>query len=519
MSWLRGKRPLRTGRIEVTDRAVRARFEFQRLTEADLGIVATWADVCNPMLPRLSERFYAHVMTQSETRGILEKHTTVTKQRPVLERYLATLFTGVIDDAWVEFRRHVGRRHDEIDLDSSYYLAIYENIQEDLVAAVVAAGAQSSEVKQFSAAMERLLRADAGLVLTAMTDSRRQKLEQEHERRLASTKADEVFLGELTRVARGLADRDLTVRAAEPPDPEHKRLQGLLNGALGDLSLALRQVVDASEQVKTAASEVTAGSQANAQAASEQAGALEEISASLEEITQTSKQSAATAEMGRVQADEAASSVQKGVHAIEELSEAIGRIKSSSDETARIVKTIDEIAFQTNLLALNAAVEAARAGDAGKGFAVVAEEVRNLAIRSAEAARTTGRMIDESRKSAGSGVSAHLDVSNALTAIKSNVEAVRAFMEQISQSAVAQKKNVTQISSAVDEMTKTTQQTAATAEESASAAEELSGQSDSLTDLIGSFRTDEGGTRRRHLRSVPPIRDSGDTRRRAQGGR
>ena len=187
-------------------------------------------------------------------------------------------------------------------------------------------------------------------------------------------------------------------------------------------------------------------------------------------------------------------STNRGVESMNRLSEAIDRIKTSSDETAKIVNTIDEIAFQTNLLALNAAVEAARAGDAGKGFAVVAEEVRNLAMRSAEAAKNTADLIEESVENAESGVSINQEMLQNLEEINAQVSKVGAVMEEIATGSNQQNEGIEQISTGVDQVNTVTQQSAANAEESASAAEELSSQSAEMQNLVRSFQLSENGS-------------------------
>jgi methyl-accepting chemotaxis protein len=166
---------------------------------------------------------------------------------------------------------------------------------------------------------------------------------------------------------------------------------------------------------------------------------------------------------------------------------AISRIKTSSDETAKIVKTIDEIAFQTNLLALNAAVEAARAGDAGKGFAVVAEEVRNLAQRSATAARNTSALIEESVKNAQGGVSISQEVAEIFRVIVEGSLKVTEVIAEIATASNEQSKGIDQLNVAVSQVNTVTQQNASNSEQSAGAAESLRSQAEDLTKMISTF--------------------------------
>jgi methyl-accepting chemotaxis protein len=204
-------------------------------------------------------------------------------------------------------------------------------------------------------------------------------------------------------------------------------------------------------------------------------------------MSSMTKQNAGNATEAKSLSDSARTAAGKGVDSMHRLSEAVDKIKASSDATAKILKTIDEIAFQTNLLALNAAVEAARAGDAGKGFAVVAEEVRNLAMRSAEAAKNTANMIEESVKNADSGVLLNAEVLKNLDEINTQIMRVGEVMGEIAASSDQQSQGVDQINTAVEQMNQVTQQNAANSEESASASEELSGQAEEMRSVVGSF--------------------------------
>ncbi len=264
------------------------------------------------------------------------------------------------------------------------------------------------------------------------------------------------------------------------------------------ISQALRRIIDGltsgSEQTSAAAQQVSSSSQSLAQGASEQASAVEETTSSVEEMTSMIKRNADNAREGNELAGKARMAAQQGSAAMDRMSQAIGDIKRSSDETAKIIKTIDEIAFQTNLLALNAAVEAARAGEAGKGFAVVAEEVRNLAQRSAEAARNTADMIAESVQNADSGVAISKDVASSLGEISTHNEQVNELVAQIAAASQEQAKGIEQINTAVGQVDEVTQSNAASAEESASAAEELSAQAEELNRMVQDLQRLVGGS-------------------------
>src|SRR5579884_2679298 len=281
---------------------------------------------------------------------------------------------------------------------------------------------------------------------------------------------------------------DMTARMEGAYRGDYAKIKAALNGALENLDGGLTQVAISADQVASAANAIASGSQSLAQGASEQASALEEVSSSLQEMTSMTRRNAASSKEARSLAEGARASAEKGVDSMGRLSGAIERIRGSANETAKIVKTIDEIAFQTNLLALNAAVEAARAGDAGKGFAVVAEEVRSLAMRSADAAKNTANLIDVSVKNAENGVALNQEVLRNLTEIDEQVNKVREVMVEIANASDQQSQGIVQITAAVDQMNQVTQQNAANSEESAAAADELSSQANGLRGTVAMYQ-------------------------------
>ena len=254
------------------------------------------------------------------------------------------------------------------------------------------------------------------------------------------------------------------------------------------INAMIDQLNTGSDQTTTAATEIANASVMLANQSSEQAAAVEETSASLEEMSATVKQTTLAADDCQGLMRQSQTVVEQGLASMEQMVQAIDTIKGSADRTARIVKTIDEIAFQTNLLALNAAVEAARAGEAGKGFAVVAEEVRNLAQRAANAARETSELIEQSVTHADRGVHVTAGARAAFAATAENATQVAAQVDRIAAAAREQAEGIDQIGTAMRQVDATTQGAAANAEETASAAEELNAQAVELRSVVAQLQ-------------------------------
>lgn len=288
-----------------------------------------------------------------------------------------------------------------------------------------------------------------------------------------------------------LANGDLTFSIT--PHDDRDIVRGALKRLEQDLNAVMVDIQLAGEQINAGAGQVSDASQALSQGATEQASSLEEVSASLGEMTSHIRKNAENANQANGFAGEACQAAEKGNQTMHEMVTAMQKINASSQDISKIIKTIDEIAFQTNLLALNAAVEAARAGQHGKGFAVVAEEVRNLAARSAKAARETAELIAGSVAITEEGGVIADQTAAALEEIVSGITRVSDLVAEIATASNEQAEGISQINTGLSQIEQVTQLNTASAEESAAASEELSSQANHLHHMLTRF-TLKGGS-------------------------
>ncbi len=284
-----------------------------------------------------------------------------------------------------------------------------------------------------------------------------------------------------------LADGDLTATVDVDSGDEIGLMAKSLNQALSRTEEAMQVIGSSAVQLQGNAVQLNESSQSLANDTAQQAASLEEVSASLEEVSSGSVQNDENAQRASVISDQSNTTASNGLNEMESMTTAMSEIKQSSSEISSIIKVIDDIAFQTNLLALNAAVEAARAGDAGKGFAVVAEEVRNLAQRSAEAAKSTSEMIVIAAQRADNGVAIAGRVGDALQEIASSTTEVSGLLVQIATISQQQSTGVGEVTVATRGLDQITQNSAGSSEELAAAAKETSAQVDTMQGLVGRF--------------------------------
>ena len=293
-------------------------------------------------------------------------------------------------------------------------------------------------------------------------------------------------ISDVSDVLETVSNRDLTAELSVLSDNDKmgqslQRMSKSLNDILGEIN-------SASTQVSTGAKQVADGAQMLAQGSTEQAASIEELSSSIAEIEERTKENTATANKTAKLSETIKENAEKGSRQMDEMITAVDEINGASKNIGKIIKTIDDIAFQTNILALNAAVEAARAGSAGKGFAVVAEEVRNLASKSAEAARDTGDMIQNSMDKAELGSRIAGETAESLKEIVTGINESSELVAEIASASEQQSLGISQINIGIDQVAQVIQQNSATAEESAATSEEMSSQSNLLQQQIAQFR-------------------------------
>ncbi|MBX5204166.1 HAMP domain-containing methyl-accepting chemotaxis protein [Rhizobium sp. NZLR1] len=383
----------------------------------------------------------------------------------------------------------------------------------------------ANPVTQITASMRRLAEGDTGsnipfagradeigsmasaveIFRQAAIANKRMEVEAEENRkqaeadRIAAQQQAESDAAERLRVAtlglaaglRRLAAGDLAFQLDEAFAPDFEALRRDFNQSVTQLGGALKSISSSITTIDDGTREISSGAGDLSKRTEQQAASLEETAAALEEITANVANSSKRTEETRKVATEANRSAAMSAEVVSHAEEAMERIETSSRQISNIISVIDEIAFQTNLLALNAGVEAARAGEAGKGFAVVAQEVRELAQRSASAAKEIKGLILNSSKEVENGVKLVRDTGQALTTIGSFITQINQHMDAIATSAKEQSVGLSEVNIAVNQMDQTTQQNAAMVEQSTAASTSLAQEAQKLRELVGQFRLDD----------------------------
>jgi len=305
----------------------------------------------------------------------------------------------------------------------------------------------------------------------------------------------QTYVGEISSVLTKMAEGNLSVSIDSEYMGDFKKLRESINSIVESLNGVLSDINASAEQVASGTRQVSEGSQTISQGAAEQASSIEELTASISQIASQTKQNASNANRANELAMAAKKDAVHGNDKMKDLQRAMVEINESSENISKIIKVIDDIAFQTNILALNAAVEAARAGVHGKGFAVVAEEVRNLAAKSANAAKETTALIEGSIQKTEAGTKIADETAKALTGIVDGVEKAVSLVGEIAVASNEQATGIAQVNKGVEQMSQVVQTNSATSEEAAAASEQLSSQAELLKQMVDQFTLKSTGKR------------------------
>ncbi len=369
----------------------------------------------------------------------------------------------------------------------------FKNIEQARLISEKQAKYQSEEVGKLIVSLERLSRGELNCdIVVAEADDDTQELYSIFSGIAANlyNGLNEIksYINEISHVLGEMSNGNLNVGIKTEYKGDFIELKKSINSIIISLNEVMGEINAAADQVAAGTMQLSEGSQAISRGATEQASSIEELAASTTQIAQQTQQNAKSAETANELSETAANSAMQGNEQMKAMQRAMNEITESSRSISKIIKVIDDIAFQTNILALNAAVEAARAGAHGRGFAVVAEEVRNLAARSAAAAKETTELIEGSIQKTAAGRKIADDTAASLTSIVTGTQKASELVGEIAVASNEQAAAIEQVNRGIDQLSMVVQSNSATSEEAAAASEELASQADYMKSMVGKFK-------------------------------
>ncbi len=450
--------------------------------------------------------FYTKARAVPDTAKFFANEAHIQHAKSMQIKHWSRIASASFDSEYTTAVTAIGRTHARLGLEPRWYIGGYALILEGIIKAVVDAQFKGFMFEKKGKQVAKDITVAVKAALLDMDYSISVYLEALAEERAASEleqqrmkQEQQQVLSLLNTALNHMAQGDLTSRMDGDLAAEFDGLKTNFNTALAKLSGAFSEIVEESHKISANTRELTSSTDDMARRTEQQAASLEQTAAALEQITTISRQSAQRTEQAQDIVKSSAEEAARSRHIVTEAVEAMSAIEHSSQKITQIVSVIDEIAFQTNLLALNAGVEAARAGEAGKGFAVVAQEVRELAQRSANAAKEIRVLIDKSSQDVANGVSLVSRTGEALNSIGGKVDHIQDHIGAITQAVQEQAMGIQEINSAISSMDQLTQQNAAMVEETNAATHGLSDISSNLAALVSRFNVQKS---MRHQQAV-----------------
>ncbi|GEO84473.1 MULTISPECIES: globin-coupled sensor protein [Alphaproteobacteria] len=440
------------------------------------------------------DKFYARTKSHPETARFFASDAHIAHAKQKQEAHWSLISSGKLDNHYVEAVSAIGRTHARLGLEPRWYIGGYalvlEGIMEDVITDELRGFMQGRKAKRLAENLTTIVKAamlDMDYSISVYLDALAEQRSRAEEERQQLEHEQEVALGALGQALDRLCTGDLTATIDKELAPKFDSLRNNFNSAVNALGSAFSEIY--TEALRTASNtrELTSATDEMAKRTEQQAAALEETAAALEQITTVSKQTELRTQEARVAIIASAEEAVRSGKVVDQAVEAMGDIEASSKKITHIISVIDEISFQTNLLALNAGVEAARAGESGRGFAVVAQEVRELAQRSAAAAKEIKTLIDRASQDVARGVSLVNKTGEALSTIGQQVHTINGHIAAISTSSQEQSAGISEINAAINSMDQMTQQNAAMVEETNASTHALLEVSHDLTKLVSRF--------------------------------
>ena len=478
-----------------------AKLEFLGMDEAQLSALRAAKPMIERALGPALDRFYRQASANPETARHFRDAAHIDHAKQKQLAHWATIATGKFDQPYIDGVNRIGKVHAKLGLEPQWYIGGYSLIMEEVIRTAIETqitgfdvGKKARQTASQIAAVVKAAMLDMDYSISVYLDElNEERARAEAEQARLKAEQDKA-LHALERALAELARGNLASTISEPLAAEFDQLKANYNAAVAKLNEAFIDIVGSINQSASDTRELSRATDDMAKRTEQQAAALEETAAAIEQISTISRQSAERTHEARKVVEQTSDQASRSGETVTEAIAAMGKIEESSKKITQIISVIDEISFQTNLLALNAGVEAARAGEAGRGFAVVAQEVRELAQRSASAAKEIKQLIEASFNDVLSGVSLVNKTGEALSSIGGQVRDISEHFASISQSAQEQSSGIAEINTAVNSMDHITQQNAAMVEQTNAATQNLLGVNQTLAELVSRFTVSGQGS-------------------------